>query len=95
MRPRDWFSVGIRLLGAYLFYRSISYWLSILADFFYQIPKSELAREIDSPQSRVSYILVFAVGYMVLSYAFVFGAERITRLAFNETSPESDNPVPN
>jgi hypothetical protein len=28
---------------------------------------------------------VFAIGYLVLSYVLVFGAERLTRWAFNET----------
>ncbi len=84
MRPRDWFAVGLRLLGAYVFYRSITQWLSLLADSISQVPRSELAKEFEASTFRTGYIVVFAVGYLVLSYVFVFGAERITQLAFNE-----------
>ena len=84
MRPRDWFSLGLRLSGAYVFYRSIGYWLSLFADAISKVPRSELAKEFEASTSRPGYVMVFAIGYLVLSYVFVFRAERITQLAFNE-----------
>lgn len=90
MRPRDWFAVGVRLLGVYVFYRSVGQWLGLLADRFYEASRSELARDVGNAEARTGYTLVYAVGYLALSYVLVFGAERLTRWAFGE-SFDSDN----
>lgn len=85
MGPRDWFSVGVRLLGVYVFYRSVAHWLILLADI---VSRSELSNELDTSPSQTGEILVFAVGNLVLSYVLIFGADRLTRWAFNEPSPD-------
>jgi hypothetical protein len=79
MRPQDWFSVGVRLMGVYVFYRSFNYWLILLADFL----ATDISKEFQEPQSPISDILILSVGYLVLAYVLVFGAERLTRWAFN------------
>lgn len=90
MHPRDWFAVGVRLFGVYVFYRSIAYFLSFLSYRLDLMSRSGLAQELDTSQSHSSYYGVFAAGYFALSYVLVFGAERITRWAFGET-PEAAN----
>jgi hypothetical protein len=86
MGPRDWFSVGVRLLGVYVFYRAVAQWLGLFAEMFAQVTRSELSRDLGNSESRNGYVVVFGVGYLILSYFFIFGAERLTRLAFNEQS---------
>jgi hypothetical protein len=90
MRPRDWFAVGVRLIGVYAFYRAVIQWLGVVGDFFYQASRSEAARELDVSQSHAGYVAVFAVGLTVLSYVLIFGAERLTRWSFNEPAPDEE-----
>jgi hypothetical protein len=93
MRPRDWFSVGVRLFGVYVFFRGFAQLLGLFADTVSQASRAQLAREFDSASAPRGYILVFVVGYFALSYTLVFGGERLTRLAFHEPSPlEDDDP---
>ena len=92
MRPRDWFSVGVRLLGVYAFYHSVGQWLVIIGDRVNSFAKSDLSKEFDKSLLPITPYLVFAIGYLVLSYVLVFGAERLTRWAFNETIV-ADDPV--
>ncbi len=40
-------------------------------------------------QAHGGYYLMMAVGFMGLGFVIIYGAERITRWAFNEPSPYS------
>lgn len=89
MRPRDWFSVGVRLLGVWIFCeRGFSYFLAFGAERL-RLDKSPLAGGIDTVGNE-QYYFWYAMGSSVLAAYFVFGAEHLTRLAFRESAPAAD-----
>ena len=88
MRPRDWFSVGVRLLGVYVFFEGFAQLISFACGRFGLYDRDLLGT--DQTDRYSTYVLVFSIGYFLLSYILVFGAERLTRLAFNEPSPNDD-----
>lgn len=88
MRPRDWFSVGTRLFGLYVCLRGFAYLLLVLADSLSLLTSSDLSREWETARAHRSADMVFAGGYIGLGFILVYGAERITRLAYNEPAPE-------
>ena len=99
MLPRDWFSVGLRLFGVYVFYRGVSYLLATLADKLDLLSKSQISRDLEIYQAHNGYYLMMSVGFMGLGFLLIYGAERITRWAFNEPSPyltrgDEDAPSP-
>jgi hypothetical protein len=88
MRPRDWFSVGARLFGIWVFYRGFVYLLYFIADCVTQLSRSELSREFEKSLWRSDYV-VSGIALMGVGYLLVFHAERLTRAAFKE-SAETD-----
>ena len=88
MRPRDWFLVGIRLLGAWVFYRSFAYFLAFGAARLDLRYSSSVAAELDASRGTELYYLWYALGYCALAAFFIFGAERITKIVFNESTDE-------
>jgi hypothetical protein len=85
MRPRDWFSVGVRLLGVWLFAeRGFSYFLTFGADRLNLSDNSPFAGGID-PSVNGPFYLWYALGCTALSAYFIFGADHLTRLAFRES----------
>jgi hypothetical protein len=91
MRPRDWFSVGVRLFGVWVFYRGFAYLLAFGAARFDLRYSSSLAAELDVSRGTELYFLWYAVGYSTLAAFFVFGAERLTKVVFNEAIDETDD----
>jgi len=89
MRPRDWFSVGVRLFGLWVFYRGFVDAILFVVDRMELISRSQVSRELDASQSRAGYYAIFAISQMALAYLLVFGAERLTGWAFKEPA-ESD-----
>lgn len=91
MRPRDWFSVGVRLMGVWIFYeRGFAYFLAFGADRLNLQGKSPLAGDIDTAGNE-QYYFWYALGCTVLAIYFVFGADQLTRWAFHESAAPSDN----
>jgi len=94
MRPRDWFSVGVRLLGVWIFYdRGFSYFLTFGAERL-RLDKSPLAGGLDTTGNE-QYYFWYALGCTAFASYLIFGAEHLTRLAFREpTGPSADSPLP-
>jgi hypothetical protein len=86
MLPRDWFSVGLRLFGVYVFYRGVTYLLATVADKFDLISRSQISRDLETYQAHDGYYLMMSLGLMGFALVLIYGAERITRWAFSEPS---------
>jgi len=92
MRPRDWFSVGVRLFGVYVFFRGFGDLLSSTAYALKLIPQSTSIRELNETPRAEIYYLWFAAGYFAFAIYCVFGAEHLTKWAFKEaTDLEADD----
>ncbi|HEY3391753.1 MAG TPA: hypothetical protein VGK58_03540 [Lacipirellulaceae bacterium] len=91
MRPRDWFSVGVRLLGVWAVYDGFIYLMGVLADRLTDFSRSEAVRQFETSPDTTTRYLVYAVGSVALCFILISGAERLTRWAFNEPQPAEDN----
>jgi hypothetical protein len=92
MRPRDWFSVGVRLFGVWVFYRGFSSALDIGA-FQSRIGQSyAMASQGGITPGMGAPLLWYPVGYFLLAIYLLFGAEHLTRWVFKERrrSTEAD-----
>jgi hypothetical protein len=89
MRPRDWFSVGVRLFGVWTFYRGFSDLLASGVWLFGLAPRFA-AKDFDDAHTGLVYDLWYAAGFFALAIYFIFGAEHLTRWAFNEPGPPAD-----
>ena len=86
MRPRDWFSLGVRLIGVGVLYHGVGDVLHLGSTVLGLSPESTLKQWNDS-HTMVMYDLWFAAGYLAFAVYLIFGAEHLTRKAFNEPSP--------
>jgi hypothetical protein len=89
MRPRDWFSVGVRLFGIYFFYRGFADLLTFGAYNMQIIPHVSSLRELGEGNPG-NYYLWFAAGYLAMAIYCVFYAEHLTRWAFKENNETDD-----
>ncbi len=87
MRPRDWFSVGLRLFGVWLFYRSLGDVLAA-ASWFLGLAPRYIAKDFDDVGKGMLFNLMYAISYFAMASYLVFGSEHLTRWAFGEPSPE-------
>lgn len=87
MRPRDWFSVGIRLFGLWVIYRGFTFAMYFVADCLSLFTAFALSNEWETAKKNSKPEIFLAAGYLILGFIFVYGGERLTRLVFNEPSP--------
>jgi hypothetical protein len=91
MRPRDWFLVGIRLLGAWVFYRGVNEFTNFLSVVLDVVPQNYLDRDFGGSSWRATKnYLLYAAAYIAIALFFVFGGEGITKWVFDEYPRESD-----
>jgi hypothetical protein len=93
MRPRDWFSVGLRLFGVWLVYRGVGDLLAA-ASWLLGLTPRYVAKDFDDAHSGVMFSLMYSAGYFALSAYFLFGSEHLTRWSYDEPSPTSDEDGP-
>jgi hypothetical protein len=94
MRPRDWFSVGVRLLGVWVIYDGFVYLLAVLSESLTHFSRSEIARSLTTESKPSIDYAVYAVGALGFGFVLISGTERLTRWAFNEPSPvEVESPA--
>ena len=84
MRPRDWFNVGVRLLGVWVLYRGFGDLLHAGASLLGVKPESVI-REFNDVHTAIMYDLWYAAGFLVLALYLIFGAEHLTRWAYKES----------
>lgn len=89
MNARDWFGVGVRLLGVWCFIQAVQNLL-----YFFDVksglsPLRDLAGQIDHLGSPFSY-LVYAVGYLVLTAYFLFGSEHLADWCYRKQRQPSE-----
>lgn len=89
MRPRDWFSVGIRLFGVWVLYRGFTHLLGV-GTFVFGLAPKVFARDFDDAHTGLMYDLWFAAGFFALAIYFMFAAEHLTRWVFNEPEPKME-----
>lgn len=89
MRPRDWFLVGLRLMGAWIFYHAVSASLSAAAYVMNLAARLSMDR-FDDAHAGAMYNLWYALGYGTLGLYFIFGAEGLTKWIFDEYPREED-----
>jgi hypothetical protein len=94
MRPRDWFLVGIRLIGAWAIYRGVNEAANLLSVIFGVQPQRFFEMDFDGSSLRASknYVL-YALTNLAFGLYFVFGGEEITKWVFDEYPRESDDEV--
>jgi hypothetical protein len=85
MRPRDWFSVGTRLIGVYTFVRAFAYFSILVEGFLFDSTGSVAG--VRNQQANA----LMAVFHASLAFVLVFGAEAITRVVFKEQMPGGDH----
>jgi hypothetical protein len=91
MRPRDWFLVGIRLLGVYVVYRGVVETTNLLAVFFGAMPETYVQRDFGgSSWVAVKNYLLYAIANFALGLYFAYGGEEITKRVFDEYPPKDD-----
>jgi hypothetical protein len=90
MRPRDWFSVGVRLLGVWVLYRGVSDLLHVGASVLGIRPVS-ITKEFNDAHTALMYDLWYAAGFLAFSLYLIFGAEHLTRWVYAESSLSSDD----
>jgi hypothetical protein len=84
MGPRDWFSVGTRLIGLFTFVRAFAYFVIWFTQVF---AHSDLGPA--PPQAKDDAIM--GVFHLALALALLFGAEPITRIVFYGSGPANDS----
>ncbi len=84
MRPRDWFSVGVRLIGVWVFYRGFEYVLTFGASWLSFSRNAAMGRPLGAPPALGDLQFLFTAGYFGLAIYLVFGADHLTRWAFRE-----------
>jgi hypothetical protein len=87
MRPRDWFSVGARLFGLWVFYQGVGDLLSA-GSWALNILPSQLADKFGDLDSTIPFNLWYAAGDFLFALYLIFGAEHLTRWVFNETQKD-------
>jgi hypothetical protein len=90
MRPREWFSLGVRLLGVWVLYRGFGDLLHLGTSVLGLRPAS-IAKEWDDLHSAQMYDLWFAAGYLAFAIYLLFGAEHLTRWVFGESTPKPND----
>ena len=95
MSPRDWFSVGVRLLGVWIIYDGFVYLLAVLSEGVSRMSQSEVSRSLATESKPPIDYAFYAAGALGFGFVLISGAERLTRWAFNEPSPvKVESPVP-
>ena len=89
MRPRDWFLVGLRLLGAWIFYLAVRSSLAAATYVMDLMPEYSIDH-FDNAHSGAMYNLWYALGYGTLGLYFIFGAEGLTKWIFDEYPRDED-----
>ena len=92
MRPRDWFGVGIRLLGAWWFVQGANLAIAFL---YYRLGLDDspfTGSRSESDASPHGYLL-YAAGYWAPACYALFGAEHLTRWVYHENEPETAAPL--
>ena len=82
MRPRDWFSVGVRLIGVWIVQRAFVYVLSMLAE------RLTYQDALDASKLHHDTEAIYSIELLIFGFLLVFGAERVTKLVYRE--PEAD-----
>jgi hypothetical protein len=86
MQPRDWFSVGVRLFGLWVFYKGLNDLLGAVSWLFGMAPEY-VTSNFDIVGKGVAFSLMYAASYFAVAAYFVFGAEHLTRCVFSEPPP--------
>jgi hypothetical protein len=84
MKPRDWFVVGVRLLGAWWFVEGVHYALSFLDVRLGLSPLRDYAGQVAGVPHAY---LLYAAGYWAVAVYALFGTEHLARWCFQEGKP--------
>jgi hypothetical protein len=66
MPSRDWFALGVRLLGVWVLYRSVQDWLHVGMSIMGFVPAS-ISKQFDDSHSTLMYDVWFAIGFLLLA----------------------------
>jgi hypothetical protein len=89
MRPRDWFSVGIRLLGAWVFYNGFVDLIYVGALLLGVAPHYIVDKDYGSLEKASIGYLWYAAGRFALAIYFVFFTEHLARWVFDTPNPDA------
>jgi hypothetical protein len=86
MPARDWFALGVRLLGLWVLYRAVDDLLHLGSATLGINPES-VTKQWDSAHTAIMYEVWFAAGFLALALYLLLGAEHFTRWVYSEPSP--------
>jgi hypothetical protein len=89
MRSRDWFALGVRLLGVWVLYRAVGDILHLGAAVL-GLSAASVAREFDSTHTRIIYELWYVAGFLAFAFYLLLGAEHLTRAVYDNSPPNED-----
>jgi hypothetical protein len=84
MRSRDWFALGVRLLGVWVLYQAIVLTLHLGAAVL-GISPSTITRDFDSAHTRIMYELWYVAGYLAFAFYLLIGAQHLTRALYDDS----------
>ena len=90
MPSRDWFALGVRLLGLWALYYAFANVLHLGTSVLGLSPESTV-KEWNDVHSLQMYNLFYVAAYLAFATYLLLGAEHLTRWVYSEPSPQSDS----
>jgi hypothetical protein len=90
MRPRDWFLVGARLIGVWVFYEGFSHLLSYGALIMNMGARISGAPQYGAAQIYGEYYLLTVFGDLGFGLFLLFGCERLAKRLFRDGRQPSE-----
>jgi hypothetical protein len=90
MRLRDWFSVGVRLLGVWFSARGV-FDLLTAGTYILGIAPNSLVERHDDLHTGAMYNLWYAAGTLAFALYLLFGADHLTRWVYDEIPLPNDD----
>jgi hypothetical protein len=90
MRPRDWFAVGVRLVGLWLILHGCILALSLLSSHLTDA-RSSIERDFAHASARMTGELIYIFGHWMIGGVVIYGAERVATWAYPEPRAIEDD----
>ncbi len=91
MPSRDWFALGVRLMGLWALYYAFANFLHLGTAVLGISPDITTKEFNGDAHIQQMYNLWYVAGYLGFTIYLLLGAERLTRWVYSEPSPQSDS----
>jgi len=87
MRPRDWFLVAVKVLGAYIFWRGVVQLAGFLQVLLGLMPSYVVDKDyVGSSEKAASYYLLYAATDLAVAAYFPLSTNGLTAWVFGEST---------